>query len=166
MMTAQVHERIILEGEERSMAFCPPIPRDHPRITGLEYDEVRKGVEAGSITSFIYSTACWRRYIGTWKLDDGRLYLVALDGVYRVVGDEPIFADWFTGVLRIPSGNMLHYVHMGFGSVYEFETHIKIENGVVIEERRIDNRRKDFGDRDLRWENLPGGENRFDGDDL
>lgn len=61
---------------------------------------------------------------------------------------------------------MLHYVHMGFGSVYEFETHLKIEKGIVVEERRLDNRGKDFNHGDLGWKNLPGGENTFDGDDL
>jgi hypothetical protein len=55
---------------------------------------------------------------------------------------------------------------MGFGSVFEFETHLKIEKGVVVEERRIDNRDKDVDTRQLGWDNLPGSENRFDGDDL
>lgn len=165
-MTAQVHERIIVEGEKKSMAFCPPIPQNHPRIRRLETHELIDAVNTGRGASFINSTACWRRYIGTWKLENGRLYLVAIEGIYRIVGAEPIFADWFTGVLRIPDGEMLHYVHMGFGSVYAFETHLKIENGIVVDERRIDNRRKDFSGRDLRWENLPGSENDFDGDDL
>ena len=165
-MTAQVHEKLILEGEETSMAFCPPIPPDHPQINMYSTEEVTERIKDGKTHSFVFSTACWRGYIGTWELKDGKFYLVSIEGRYEVMGDEPIFADWVTTVLRIPGGNMLHYVHMGFGSVYEFETHIKLENGIVVEERRIDNRNKDFKGRDLGWENLPGNENSFDGDDL
>jgi hypothetical protein len=159
-MTAQVHERLILEGEETSMAFCPPLPSGHPRIVPVSRDEAAK--YGGIITS----TACWRRYIGTWELREGCFYLVHIEGVVRLDGDEPLFADWFSGVLRIPSGERLHYVHMGFGSVYEFETHIKIEKGYVTDERRIDNRNKDVNTGDLGFNNLPGRENQFDGDDL
>ena len=165
-MTAQAHEKLILEGKATSMAFCPPIPTNHPRIRSLSPDEVQKGIEAGTISNFIYSTACWREYIGTWELKDGRFYLVSINGVYQVEGDDPIFADWFSGVLRIPDGERLHYVHMGFGTVYEFETHLKIENGFVVDERRIDNHDKPINHWELGLNNLPGSENKFDGDDL
>jgi len=162
-MTAQAHELLIIEGEKTSMAFCPLIPADHPNIQYLDNDAVRAEKD---IPTIIFSTACWRQYIGTWELKDGKFYLVDVKGRIKKTSDEPIFADWVTTVLRITSGKLLHYVHMGFGSVYEFENHIKLENGVVIAERRIDNRTKDLSGRDLGWENLPGGENRFDGDDF
>jgi hypothetical protein len=159
-MTAQFHEKLILEGEVTGMAFCPPLPFGHPRLLEVPHDQ------ATQRSPFVFSTACWRHYIGTWELRDGRFYLVAVDGIYSLDSAEPLFADWFTGVLRIPSGKQLHYVHMGFGSIYEFETHIKIENGLVIDERRIDNRSKDINTGDLGFRNLPGGENSFEGDDL
>jgi hypothetical protein len=54
---------------------------------------------------------------------------------------------------------------MGFGSVYEQEAHLKIERGQVTESRIIDNRGKQHDARELGWRNLPGGENRFPGDD-
>ena len=162
-MTAQVHELLIIEGEETSMAYCPPIPPDHPHIQVLTDEEAR---QIKNLPTIIYSTACWRHYIGTWELTEGRLYLRDIQGRFVKINDEPIFADWVTTVIRIPDGELLHYVHMGFGSVYEFENHIKIENGIVVDERRIDNRNKNFGERDLGWENLPGSENSFDGDDL
>jgi hypothetical protein len=165
-MTAQFHEKLIFEGEETSMAFCPPIPLYHPRIVELSDDEIHDGIQAGTIFSLVFSTACWRHYIGTWKLEDGRFYLVDIEGRYKMTSPEPIFADWVTAVIRIPEGELLHYVHMGFGSVYEFETHLKIEKGVVVDERRIDNRKKDVNPGDLGWKNLPGHENEFDGDDL
>ncbi len=157
-MTAQVHENLILNGEETSMAFCPPLPEDDPRIIALKDDEMDQG-------SIIFSTACWREYIGTWEIKDGKFYLVHLEGRYKLSGDTPILADWFTGTLRIPQGEMLHYVHMGYGSVFERELHIKIENGVVTDSKMIDNRNKDFNGEELTWKNLPGLENAFDGED-
>jgi len=54
---------------------------------------------------------------------------------------------------------------MGFGSVYEQELHIKIENGKVVNSRVVDNRGKDVNISELGWRNLPGFENRFDGED-
>jgi hypothetical protein len=54
---------------------------------------------------------------------------------------------------------------MGFGSVYEEETHIKIRRGVVVGSRVINNRSKNHDPRLLGWKNLPGLENRFEGDD-
>lgn len=158
-MTAQVHEKLIYKGEETSMAFCPPLPGDDPRIKKLNDEEI----EASD--SVIFSTACWREYIGTWEIKDGKFYLVDIIGRYKIVGNSPILADWFSGVIRIPRGEMLHYVHMGFGSVYEEELHVKIEKGVIVKVKTIDNRDKKVDEGELSWKNLPGFENRFDGDE-
>lgn len=157
-MTAQVHENLILDGEKTSMAFCPPLPENDPRVTKLKDDEIDDG-------GIIFSTACWRQYIGTWEIKDNKFYLVSLNGRYKISENTPILADWFTGTLRIPQGEMLHYVHMGYGSVFERELHIKIENGIVTKSKTIDNRDKDVNEDELGWKNLPGFENIFDGDD-
>jgi hypothetical protein len=151
-MTAQISENLIFEGEETSMAFCPPLPEHHPRI-----------VETPN--SRIETTACWRGYIGTWEIRNGSFYLVKVVGGYEMTGEEPILADWFTGVIRIRKGKLLHYIHMGFGSVFEQEIHVKIKNGKVVTSRVIDNRGKSIDELELGWRNLPGGENRFEGDD-
>ena len=52
----------------------------------------------------------------------------------RLENSTPTVSRW------IPQGKLLHYVHMGFGSIYEKELHIKIEAGVVTKQRVIDNR--------------------------
>jgi hypothetical protein len=54
---------------------------------------------------------------------------------------------------------------MGFGSVFEQEVHIVVESGIVKSTRTIDNRNQPHDTRDLGLRNLPGGENRFPGDD-
>ena len=160
-MTAQIHERLIFEGQETSMAFCPPLPEAHPRIIEIDPDKV----EHDDPDSILFSTACWRGYQGTWEIKHGQFYLVDLRGRLRLQGEEPLLADWFSGVLRIPRGEILQYVHMGFGSVFEEEVHVKIVSGKVVASRVINNRGKKHDEWELGWRNLPGGENRFPGDD-
>jgi hypothetical protein len=139
-MTAQLHERLIFENEETGMAFCPPLPLNHPRIVAVALDAAPR---------WIFSTACWRHYLGTWKIENDKFYLVALDGRYRLEGEEPLLADWFTGVLRVPQGEVLQYIHMGFASVYERELHINVERGVIVSTQVIDNRDRQPRDADL-----------------
>lgn len=58
-----------------------------------------------------------------------------VDGLFpdpeRAAGD-PVFADWFSGELRIPEGKQLKYVHGGYGSTYERDRLIQIERGRVL----------------------------------
>jgi hypothetical protein len=65
---------------------------------------------------------------------------LALEGRYELKGEGPLAADWFSGVLNVPRGQMLEYVHMGYLSVFEEELHISIERGVVTGRHVIDNR--------------------------
>ena len=39
-MTAQAHENLVYEGEQTSMAACPPLPASHPRIVALSPKEL------------------------------------------------------------------------------------------------------------------------------
>lgn len=151
-MTGQMHEQLILNGEQTSMAFCPPIPEDHPRIRKVE-------------GRLIKCSACWRGYIGKWEIKGGRLYLLSVSGRYELQGSEPLFADWVTATLRVPCGERIKHIHMGFGSVYEDELHIRVEKGVVAQTRVLDNRNRDHDFCRMSLDNLPGGENRFPGDD-
>lgn len=150
-MTAQRHEKLIFNGKKTSMAFCPPIPENHPNIVENHEHTTR-------------STDCWRGYIGTWEIKDDKFFLTKLEGGLKIMDKSPILATWFTGVLRIPEGDILLYVHMGFGSVYEREIHIKVDNGIVTKRKEIDNRNKQLNENSLAIKNLPGFENKFEGD--
>ena len=115
------------------MAFCPPLPKQDPRL------KERSANELQACDPIIFSTACWRGYIATWEIKKGLFYLVDIQGRYKLVTEAPIFADWFSGVLRIPKGDILHYAHMGFATVYEQELFVKIEKGLVVETNLVDN---------------------------
>lgn len=165
-MTAQAHEKLILEGVEVSMAFCPALPIDAGQVTETSASTLRQRIGSKEWPSFLQSTACWRRYIATWEIKEGRLYLNQVIGRYHKPDPAPLFADWVTAVLRVPEGKRIQLVNMGFGSVWETELHIKVERGVVLKQRRVDNTGRTFDRSKLGFLNLPGGENRFDGDDF
>ena len=151
-MTAQVGEKLIMNNDELSMLCCPEIP-EHPRIKERSKEEfldfVNKLETRDQTPGYIplLSTACWRRYIGTWEIKENRLYLVDVLGRFELLGDEPLFADWFSGTLRIPRGKLVKYVHSDFASIFEKELKITIEKGVVketnIEENTVKQHRKE-----------------------
>lgn len=128
-MTAQLSEKLIYEGQQVGMCTTPLS------------DFFTFG---GNHPNFAYNcTALWRGYVGTWELVSNRLYLIALTGTLEdgnaatlatVFPDHPnrVFAHWYSGTIRIPQGRLLNYVHMGYGSTYETDILLKLENGVVI----------------------------------
>lgn len=126
-MTAQIPEILILDGKATAMMICPPLPENHPFL--IEDEKAGKR---------FMSTACRRAYQGTWEIKKGCLFLIGAKGRYSV--ESPIFADWFNGTLKIPQGELLEYVHMGFGSTYEKELQLVIVDGRVVEKVTIDNR--------------------------
>lgn len=48
-------------------------------------------------------------------------------------------ADWFSGMLRVPKGKRLQYVHMGYMSTYEYELIFEVDKGNVIEAKEFSN---------------------------
>ncbi len=136
-MTAQVRERLIYNNEEYSLATEPLSP----------YLAKHK-IEFPSTT-----TACWRGYCGKWLIENNKLYLIDLkansgnflfDGRtvgidYLFPGQNKVFADWYSGEIRIPYGKMMQYVHQGYASLYEKELFLTVESGVIVDESEIDN---------------------------
>ena len=136
-MTAQSRERLLYKGEE----------------VGMTAEPLNQYLKNGNDIGFVFTnTACWRGYRGKWEIMEGKLYLIEITGSthYAVVdlnylfpGQEKVFASWFSGEISIPQGEMLKYVHMGYGSIYEKDLVLKFEEGVLLEEKVIDNR-EDF----------------------
>lgn len=140
-MTAQMHERLVYEGEDVSMTTCPMIPAGHPRIEAI--DPFAPGFAASpEDAGVLYSTGCWRQYQGSWEVRNGRLFLVGLRGCFHLRDGEPLLADWWSGILCIPRGALLEYVHMGFESAYEREQLVEVREGMVVGSREIDNRHR------------------------
>lgn len=133
-MTAQAGERLFYKGEETWMAAEPL----------NQYLQNRKDIKFISP-----STACWRGYYGQWEIKNNKLYIIELKAYlqgYREVGldylfpgQNTVFANWFSGKIRIPQGEMLDYVHMGYASLYERDLVLVFENGLLTNEYVVDN---------------------------
>jgi len=138
-MTAQIPEQLILNAKRECMHACPPIPNDSALVAELSEEEAYEAAKGQEFGRYLFTSACWRKYVGTWEIKDGKFYLIKLEGKYKLLKDEPVHATWVTGTIVVPQGEMVHYIHMGFSSIYEKELHIKIEAGMVVEQKVIDN---------------------------
>ncbi|MBC8192290.1 MAG: hypothetical protein H8E18_07920 [FCB group bacterium] len=125
-MTAQLHENMIYEGRELSMFSFPGFPEDHPRVIELTDKQVWAKGEPRRVSS-----NCWRGYIGSWEIKEGKLYLLKLDRDYELEGDEPLFADWVTAELHIIMDSDFPELRAGLVGGEKIERVI-IKNGVVI----------------------------------
>ncbi len=148
--TAQYPEKLIYKGKTHSL-FSEPL---EARLASY-WDEPAFGPPRRRPAQLrARSTACWRGYVGTWKIERGQLWLVALHtdwesrGKPIPIGDifpgesTPLRASWYSGILRVPLGKRLVYVHMGFHSVYEQDLLIAVRAGKVEGERTVDNRNR------------------------
>ncbi|WP_103664191.1 hypothetical protein [Gracilimonas amylolytica] len=137
-MTAQIKETIKYEGRTLSMAAEP--------LNSYLRNRYDLQVQLNSL-----GTACRRGYMGEWEVKDDKLYLTNLKinlshdsrkGVETLFpGQQEVFAEWFTGEVRIPTGYRLQYVHMGYASVYEKDLFLMFEEGKLIDKRIVDNRK-------------------------
>ena len=137
-MTAQTSEVLIYKNEEL-MLFSEP-------LEGL-FEKLHPTYEPRN-----FSTACWRGYIGTWKIENNKLYLTKLESV-RYEDEESdlcltdlfpdssgdVFAIWYSGTLICPMGDILETIHAGFSTTFEKDLLIEIENGFVTNEEIIQN---------------------------
>ncbi|MDR1336301.1 MAG: hypothetical protein LBK22_05690 [Tannerella sp.] len=148
-MTAQIGERLHYDGENYSMAAQP-------------FDVYLKKYNIRTASD---CTANWRGYYGAWEIKDDKLFLVSISANilkedrkqgflhrsedystvgldYFFPGQKEVFAEWFSGEVRIPCGEMLHYVHMGYSSIFEQDLFLEFKEGVLINERLVDNRKQ------------------------
>jgi len=138
--TAQISDQIVYNGEKHSL-FSEPLERyfgeKHRRPDEL----------------FVFKcTACWRGYVASWEIKENHLYLTKIvEGTCGADAKEieidrifpgqkaPVKAVWYSGMLRIPQGKLLRYEHMGYGSTFEKELLLTIQDGKLIDEKMIDN---------------------------
>tara|TARA_B100002019_G_C21022106_1_gene475366 strand:+ start:49 stop:465 length:417 start_codon:yes stop_codon:yes gene_type:complete len=118
--------------------------------TTIATEPLKTYLETRSDVSFIFkSTALVRGYIGNWKIKNKKLFLVSLVGFiksnekvdleYLFPNKIEVFADWFSGKIRIPEGDMLEKINLGYSSVYERDRILNFKKGILINETFIDN---------------------------
>ena len=133
-MTSQARDILSYNGEKTTIATEPLKPH----------------LENKNDISFIFkSTALVRGYIGTWKIKNKKLYLVSLIGFiennekvdlnYLFPNKKEVFADWFSDQIRIPEGNLLKKIRIGYASVFERDKILKFNKGICISDNTINN---------------------------
>lgn len=140
-MTAQFRNLIFFDGETHSLSADP-----------LESYLISKGITINSTCS-----ACWSGYLSKWEILDTKLFLTDVNPCFtddegaKIVnmqnlfpGQNKVFASWFAGELLLQLGELLHYEHMGYSSVYEKHLFLIVKNGIVMDARMEDNRGKTF----------------------
>jgi hypothetical protein len=102
-------------------------------------------LETREDVSFILkSTAIVRGYIGNWEIKNNKLFLISLLGFienqeqvdlnFLFPDKNEVFADWFTGDIRIPQGKMLKKVNLGYESIFEKNRILRFKEGVFTNE--------------------------------
>jgi hypothetical protein len=101
-----------------------------------------------------WSTACWRGYRATWKIEKGKLYLIKITDCCnselradlklifeKELINNKVLANWYSGEIIIPVGKKIYGEHMGYSNVHEFEDILEIRKGEISEINRVDNRK-------------------------
>ncbi|HEY0156522.1 MAG TPA: hypothetical protein VGF28_04440 [Thermoanaerobaculia bacterium] len=103
------------------------------------------------------SSSLWRGYIGHWSVRGGKLFLddvkvptssyADLDApeskkfrsiMKRLFDDAaPRVATWYTGNLIVPTGELVDYVHLGYGSTYSSYVVVTVVKGAVTQQRAM-----------------------------
>ena len=142
-MTAQIPEKLKYKGKKYDM--CSEPLRAYFALTGIKFKPR------------VICSALSRGYVGSWKIIDDRLYLVKLKNRYaknakscmaEYFPDHPdrVFAEWYSGKLRLPQGELLKYIHGGYASIYESVLFLTIKNGILTKAKVCHNANPDEGD--------------------
>ena len=148
--TAQASDILIFENEIKEL-FTNPLDQ-----LFLQKEEVRnKFDKIFSNYKALIPTACWRGYIAKFAIKNDYLYVIDVFITISVSPkdksevfdtekisifselfetDIPVVCDFFTGVLTIPQGNMINYIHGGYLSEFEEYILIKVNSGKIIEQ--------------------------------
>jgi hypothetical protein len=103
---------------------------DRLYLTGLSGDVCKRRPEAGAEPS------SWCR-VGHFGECDRQQ--VRLTDLVRVPPGG-IFAEWVNEEVRIARGPAVNYVHLGWGSRFEHEERLDVEEGLVVRREAVDDR--------------------------
>jgi len=151
-------------------------------------EEVHREIIATYPTDSNYyfgSTVCGRGHIVEWILINDSIFLnkiypcyypevkINFKKIFPNIGEnQKIFASWINGDLYLQQGELLH---VGYTSIFEFETVLNIENGLLknVEhfhnkiakrsaffEKAMYGKAREFADKNVNWDNLPDLKNK------
>lgn len=177
--TSQIPDRLIYNGDTL-LIFANPLEQlyDNESIRPNFFGK-NEGCE---------TTACWRGYVAEWLIFEGNLYLTGIRSccyyedsikadLKELFGEKlingKVKADWFSGKIIAPQGELLYYIHMGYESLYERELELDFSNGKLIGIKTYDNSKsrqsefsqkpeklKEFIYSNINWRTLPKFDNK------
>ncbi|MFK7970346.1 MAG: hypothetical protein AB8F95_08265, partial [Bacteroidia bacterium] len=135
--TAQVPDILIIDQDTHAI-FSDPLE------TYLNQQKNRITLNLNPITS----TACWRGYQAVWRLRNDSLFLIRIMPCLASKGDKSkdadlaqmfgedyrnsqVFAKWASLTLQLPEGELVEYIHLGYGSIYERDRKLLFKKGVL-----------------------------------
>ena len=135
--TEQMGEKIII-GRDTLWMLSLPLSADTTLVR-----KVRERIDPKEM-----STGLWKRYWGTWRLENETLYLeevrspwgnlVNIDGIFDAYRENGrIVARWFSGEIEVFGGESIGFDI--FGRRYEHETVYTLSDGVVMRQKEIRN---------------------------
>jgi len=89
------------------------------------------------------SSGCWRGYVGTWEIENDRLFLIDFKGHttdyvevsmdFLFLNPKKVFAEWFTGEIKIPQGKSRVIAY----GIYRYEKYwyLEFNKGVLVGSR-------------------------------
>jgi hypothetical protein len=77
------------------------------------------------------SSSCWKGYVGSWEIKDGRMFLIKLEHDLKLEGMEPLFAEWVSEELNIAVESAFEGFRAGPGPGFKFDP-VTIKNGLLI----------------------------------
>jgi len=105
------------------------------------------------------STALWRGYVAHFEIIENQLYVTDITrpisqkdsegnyerkwvSIYRTIfpTSEKVKIDWYTGILILPHGKMVEYVHLGYASTYSKYWLLEVYEGNFNEARKYKNK--------------------------
>ena len=122
--------------------------------TTIATEPLKSYLETRSDVGFIFkSTSLVRGYIGTWEIKNNQLYLISLLGFvdnnkkvdlsYLFPNKMEVFASWYSGDIRIPEGELLKKINLGYASIFEKDRILSFKEGILISETLKDNTKPD-----------------------
>ncbi len=147
--TSQFPDILFYKGEKISL-YSNPLEsffnEGNPKPESLFYDFENY---QDSTFDIKISTACWRGYIATWEILDNQLLLIEISDCFEeekadleklfpnLTSEDKVLANWFSGLLVLPFGEIVEYIHMGYASLYEEYKVLEIKNGILTKEKEF-----------------------------
>ncbi|MEM1323607.1 MAG: hypothetical protein AAGG75_25320 [Bacteroidota bacterium] len=175
--TPQFAEKLIIKGDTLDMYSLP-------LEEYFQQDESKR--TASDFFNRTCHTGLLRGYIGIWEIKGEKLYLNSIQGcghleeqlLHVLFGNnlKSVPAEWFTGTLNIPNGEVIYNGQVGFNTYHKKHFFFEVSHGTILGKREYINgelknspgiSRKELKAKvyeKINWQQLPKRKKKFEVD--